>query len=102
MKHCLTCTCSPLLSADELLSILTHGQPEREVYRGANSNRWFVTYSGGETSFEAVQKLVQSDKVKRKYSNCDSGFYVGETIDIQRSTFTKHNRKIVYVTGSLP
>lgn len=88
-----------LLNAAELLDVLTRGDPHREVYRGDRTNRWFVTYGGGETTFEAVQDLVRRGEIHSVYSCCaDSAYHVGRTVDWDRSVFSpKKARRVVYL-----
>lgn len=98
MKHCATCTCKDgLLDAEQLLNILTNGSPPRKVYRGDRTNRWFVTCGGGETAPETVQRLALAGSIRPTYSTTKDCFYVGRTIDMERSVFTKKNRQIVYL-----
>jgi hypothetical protein len=73
MKHCESCTCdkSPLLGPAELLGVLRRTDRDRDVYRGAHTNRWFVTYEGGETTREAVDALLGCGAIQSKYGPDD-------------------------------
>lgn len=86
-----------LLDASELLAVLQHSEPHREVYRGDRTNRWFVTYGGGETTAEAVQQLVHQGLLRKVYSDCPDAYHVGRTLDMARSTFDKRNEHRVYL-----
>lgn len=101
-RHCATCTCTcpRFLSEDELLDILTNGEPHREVYRGNRNSGWFVTYGGGETTERAVRGLISRGRIHSVYSTCpDEAYHVGRTIDMKRSKFAGKNPITVYVNG---
>jgi hypothetical protein len=88
------------LSADELLRVLTRGEPHRNVYRAAKGG-WYVTYDGGETSYEAVQELIRRGAIQSVYNgeaeyHC---YHVGKTLDMQRSRFGKKGLR-VYTDGT--
>ncbi len=94
-KHCPTCTCGvPLLDADALLAILTHGVPHREVYRGRSSNQWFVTHGGGETHPDTVAALIADEKIHSVYDSCpNDAYHVGKTLDTKASQLANAGRK---------
>jgi len=92
---------SPMLGPDELLAQLRTkgGDGElREFYVAANMHDWFVTYRGGQTTYEAVQELVQRGEIHDKYSTSRGQcYYIGRTIYMERSVFSKKNHRIVHV-----
>lgn len=88
------------LNADELLSVLTRGEPHRHVYRAAKGG-WYVTYGGGDTSYEAVQELITRGAIHSVYNGeaMDQSYHVGKTLDMQRSRFGKKGLR-VYTDGT--
>jgi hypothetical protein len=73
-------------AAASLFTLLRDGAPHREVYRGRDGG-WFVTYSGGEVSADAVRELVKARLVRSVYSNCPAdSYHVGKTVDVERTT----------------
>jgi hypothetical protein len=83
-----------VLNAEELLNILTIGSPHREVYRG-ESGEWWVTYGGGQASYEAVSELLQRNLIHSVYSDCpNDAFHIGKTLDVQATIAErkKHRR----------
>lgn len=87
MAHC--SKCGQLIpnnrDADWLLDILTNGTPHREVYHGRDGG-WFVTYGGGEISFNVVRGLIDRGLIVSVYSDCPlDAYHVGRTMDIQKT-----------------
>jgi hypothetical protein len=73
------------LNATELLDVLRNGTPHRHVYKGQDSN-WYVTYSGGKTSFEAVRELLRKRLIQSVYSTPGlECYHIGPTIDCEAS-----------------
>ena len=105
MKHCETCTCVKSWGCDELLKLLTNGQPHREVYRGDRTQRWFVTYGGGEADPEAVFYLVRMGKIHPVYNNTDDAFHVGPTLDLEKTMSERKrtgNKKLEIYVNEIP
>lgn len=74
-----------MLDEDELLELLTNGDPPREVYRAAKGG-WYVTYGGGRTTAQAVDNLFKAGKIHSVYSNCPhDAYHVGRTMDIDKT-----------------
>lgn len=73
------------LNEEELLDLLTNGEPHREVYR-AGKGGWYVTYGGERTTTQAVDRLFKTGKINSVYSNCPlDAYHVGRTMDIDQT-----------------
>jgi hypothetical protein len=74
------------MNAEQLLDVLRHSSPHREVYMAKYSHRWLVTYGGGEASAAAVHQLVQGGQIQSVYSNCpNDSYHIGRTWDYERT-----------------
>ena len=107
-KHCSTCTCevAGYLTAERALSLL-NGPRERDLYRGRDSNRWFITYGGGEVHPDVVSELLERGAIRDKYKNTPNECYwTGKTIDMDATMAARKGKRMkdgwptVYADGT--